>query len=51
MQAAGNTAAYTTDAPPRTAVTLAPLGALLVLVTAVTLAVFKPWRQTRFQRH
>jgi hypothetical protein len=42
MQAPGNTAAHTTDAPPRIAVTVAPLGALLVIVTAVTLAVFKP---------
>jgi hypothetical protein len=37
--------------PTGIAVTLAPLGALLVLVTTVTLAVFKPWDQTRFQRH
>jgi hypothetical protein len=37
--------------PTGIAVTLAPLGALLVLVTTVTLAVFKPWGQTRFQRH
>jgi len=32
------------------AVTLAPAGALLVLVAIVTLAVFKPWGQTRFRR-
>jgi hypothetical protein len=32
------------------AVTLAPVGALLVLVAIVTLAVFKPWGQTRFRR-
>jgi hypothetical protein len=31
------------------AVTLAPAGALLVLVAIVTLAVFKPWGQTRFR--
>ena len=37
--------------PTGIAVTLTPLGALLVLVTTVTLAVFKPWGQTRFQRH
>jgi hypothetical protein len=37
--------------PTGIAVTLAPSGALLVLVTTVTLAVFKPWGQTRFQRH
>jgi hypothetical protein len=36
--------------PTGIAVTLPPLGALLVLVTTVTLAVFKPWGQTRFQR-
>jgi hypothetical protein len=35
------------SAPPASR-TLAPLGALPVLVT---LAVFKPWGQTRFQRH
>ena len=29
----------------------ATLGALQVLVTTVTLAVFNPWGQTRFQRH
>jgi hypothetical protein len=33
------------------AVTLAPLGALLVLVTTVTPAVFNPLDQTQFQRH
>jgi hypothetical protein len=32
------------------AVTLAPAGPLLVLVAIVTLAVFKPWGQTRFRR-
>jgi hypothetical protein len=32
------------------AVTLAPVGALGVLVAIVTLAVFKPWGQTRFRR-
>jgi hypothetical protein len=32
--------------PTGIAVTLAPLGAQLVLVTTVTLAVFKPWGQT-----
>ena len=37
--------------PTGIAMTLAPLGALLVLVTTVTPAVFKPWGQTRFQRH
>jgi hypothetical protein len=37
--------------PTGIAVTLVPLGALLVLDTTVTLAVFKPWGQTRFQRH
>jgi hypothetical protein len=37
--------------PTSIAVTLAPSGALLMLVTTVTLAVFKPWGQTRFQRH
>jgi hypothetical protein len=37
--------------PIGVAVTLAPLSALQVLVTTVTLAVFKPWGQTRFQRH
>jgi hypothetical protein len=37
--------------PTGVAVTLAPLGALLVLISTVTLAVFKPWGQTRFQRH
>jgi hypothetical protein len=37
--------------PTGIAVTLAPLGALPVLVTTVTLAVVKPWGQTRFQRH
>ena len=37
--------------PTGIAVTLVPLGALQVLVTTVTLAVFKPWGQTRFQRH
>jgi hypothetical protein len=37
--------------PTGIAVTLAPSGALLVLDTTVTLAVFKPWGQTRFQRH
>jgi hypothetical protein len=31
------------------AVTLAPAGALLVLIAIVTLAVFKPWGQTRFR--
>jgi hypothetical protein len=31
-------------------VTLAPAGALLVLVAIVTLAVFKPWGWTRFRR-
>ena len=31
-------------------VTLAPAGALLVLLATVTLAVFKPWGQTRFRR-
>jgi hypothetical protein len=35
--------------PTGIAVTLAPLGALLVLVTTVT--VFRPWGQTPFQRH
>jgi hypothetical protein len=37
--------------PIGVAVTLAPLSALQVLVTTVTLAVFKAWGQTRFQRH
>jgi hypothetical protein len=32
------------------AVTLAPAGALLVLLATVTLAVFKPWGRTRFHR-
>jgi hypothetical protein len=32
------------------AVTVASAGALLVLVAIVTLAVFKPWGQTRFRR-
>jgi hypothetical protein len=32
------------------AVTMAPAGALLVLVATVGLAVFKPWGQTRFRR-
>ena len=32
------------------AVTLAPVAALGVLVAIVTLAVFKPWGQTRFRR-
>jgi uncharacterized membrane protein len=32
------------------AVTMATAGALLVLVAIVTLAVFKPWGQTRFRR-
>jgi hypothetical protein len=31
-------------------VTVAPAVALLVLITAVVLAVYKPWGQTRFQR-
>lgn len=34
----------------RVAVTMAPAGALLVLVVTVALAVFKPWGQTRFRR-
>jgi hypothetical protein len=32
------------------AVTVAPAGALPVLVATVALAVFKPWGQTRFGR-
>jgi hypothetical protein len=32
------------------AVTVAPAGALLVLVATVALAVFKPWGQTHFRR-
>jgi hypothetical protein len=32
------------------AVTVASPGPLLVLVATVTLAVFKPWDQTRFRR-
>ena len=36
--------------PTGVAVTLAPIGALLVLIVTVTLAIFKPWGPTRFQR-
>ena len=43
--------AHHRNRPTGIAVTPAPLGALPVLVTTVTPAVFKPWGQTRFQRH
>jgi hypothetical protein len=43
--------AHHRNRPHRIAVTLAPLGALLMLVTTVTLAGLQTWGQMRFQRH